>query len=786
MSQHLHDEREGSFNLPTTRASLSSSIYPLSPPPSCPSTPFRNLPAGNGSLQEEAHLWSGPIRADGRWFKDDHNRTCLLRGVNLGGNAKLPMDVRACTPGTDEFFKHTEVSFAGRPLPLEEADVHFRRLRLWGLTFIRLIVTWESLEHAGPGVYDEEHISYLVALIERMAHHGLKCFIDPHQDVWSRFSGGSGAPGWTFEVAGMNMRNFTIAGAAHLHDPSGPADMLWPTNYTKLASCTMFTLFWAGDTFAPKRMYGDHSVQRFLQDRFIACYAHLAERLKHLESVVGFEVMNEPHQGYIGLEDFHRFDSVVNLVFGDAPSAIQSFALGEGIPQLVDVYVRSWPYPTRRKSRRWINTEKLSAWLPNRGGCVWREHGVWDIDKDGRPVVLKPQYFRENPKTGEKIDFYQDFYMPFVNRYTKAVQEVLPSAFIFLEPLPNDFPPKLSPENDHDNVIYAPHWYDLKALFSKSFDGWVTHDVQGLARGMNVFSATYFGISGAKKNYSHQVSNIVRYGLQCIGERPCVVGECGIPMNINNKQAFTSGDYTHQTNFLDAVITAMERNMVHFTLWNYNPVNDNERGDHWAGEDFSIYTLSHSTTTPKSLSPGDSDGEILKAKCVATTSGLMTPPGSSLLEAASMLVENQLKSEEDHDTIHVGGRALDAIIRPYAAKIAGMPLCSEFNRQTGVYTLQFSTTKDDAQLDEDPVSTITEIFIPKYQYPDGVHVEVSDGTWEYLRERQTLYYQHSPTRQLHRVRIGRTPASTDAKGLGGSFVLAFLCLTAAFFALHYG
>ena len=34
----------------------------------------------------------------------------------------------------------------------------------------------------------------------------------------------------------------------------------------------------------------------------------------------------------------------------------------------------------------------------------------------------------------------------------------------------------------------------------------------------------------------------------------------------------------------------MEANLLHFTLWNYNPLNDNTFGDYWNGEDFSIYS----------------------------------------------------------------------------------------------------------------------------------------------------------------------------------------------------
>jgi hypothetical protein len=93
-------------------------------------------------------------------------------------------------------------------------------------------------------------------------------------------------------------------------------------------------------------------------------------RLKHLDAVVGFEVLNEPHCGFIGLQSLHQWNELKELRLGDSPSALQSFLLGEGVPQKVPIFARSWPWPTRKGGLKLINEERRRAWLPGRP-CIW-------------------------------------------------------------------------------------------------------------------------------------------------------------------------------------------------------------------------------------------------------------------------------------------------------------------------------------------------------------------------------------------------------------------------------
>ncbi|MGD8474700.1 MAG: glycosyl hydrolase family 5, partial [Anaerolineae bacterium] len=106
------------------------------------------------------------MQIDGSGFKDRNGRTLILRGVNLGGSSKVPYP-HGATHVREGFFEHRDVSFVGRPFPLEEADEHFARVRAWGFTFLRLLTTWEAIEHAGPGIYDCDYLDYLYEIVRK-------------------------------------------------------------------------------------------------------------------------------------------------------------------------------------------------------------------------------------------------------------------------------------------------------------------------------------------------------------------------------------------------------------------------------------------------------------------------------------------------------------------------------------------------------------------------------------------------------------------------------------------
>lgn len=565
------------------------------------------------------------IHIDGCWFKDAHGRTLLLRGVNLGGSSKVPFTPDGATHRLEGFFAHRNVSFVGRPFPLDEADAHFARLRAWGLTFLRFLITWEAIEHAGPGLYDEAYLDYVTAVVAKAREYDLQLFIDPHQDVWSRFSGGDGAPGWVFETLGMDIARFKETGAAIVHTTHGDPfpRMIWPTNYGKLAAATLFTLFFAGNDFAPQTKVAGEPVQEFLQRHYIAAVAQVAARLKDFEHVVGYDTLNEPSAGYIGCPDLaQRFGL---LALGEAPTPFQSMLLGAGFPQEVEVCEMALT-GLKVQERRRLNPQGVSLW---REGVtpIWRQNGVWDVDAAGTPVLLRPDHFA---RVGDRqVDFIRDYFRPFANRFAREIRQHDARALIFVEAPPNTHDLRWGEEDARD-VVHAGHWYDGLTLFTKDFRPWFTMDVEKIR--------PVLGRQAVQALFNAQVGAIKRVSEEAMGGVPTLVGEFGIPFDMRNGEAYRTGNFSRQVQALDMTMTTLEANLVSGTLWNYTADNTNARGDQWNGEDISIFSPDQQRGT------GD---------------------------------------------VNDGGRALEAAVRPYARAVAGEPLRMSFDLRQRRFEFEF-------------------------------------------------------------------------------------------------
>ncbi|PWN28423.1 glycoside hydrolase [Jaminaea rosea] len=777
-----------------------------------------------------ASLKGTSLSQRGRHFVDDQGRVVSLRGFNVSAASKLPTSPDGLTKlDSATWFDHRNVSFVGRPFPLDEAAYHFSRIQSWGYTFIRLLVPWEALAHSGPFTIDQEYVAYVRSLLITAADVGIKVVISAHQDVWSRLCGGSGAPGWTFEAAGLDVREFMETKAAYVHnldddeggskgDPreiSGP--FVWPSGYQKLAAATMATLFWGGDIFAWKHrvsidpteaaasqdILNGHlessssttPIQALLQSSYLHAYGKLADALAGIPSLLAFEVQNEPHRGFIELHSWDSWKYETDLHIGHYPSLLQALALGEGHKQMVPYYVKTWPWPTRRSHWSEVDPKGRKCWLASRdsepAGCLWARHGAWKWNASSRRAeVLRRDYFTHDPRprdmapdtAGQPVEWYRDCYVPFVRRFADRMRRNHGDALqVWFEPIPNEYHPPwppaslaLAPDSDAqaredlaaisrastgqryasqvdltssqlsrpENIVYSPHFYDLNVLFGKVFNGWFSVDVQALSRGPLLPTALFLGHGGLRRNYLGQLSNVARFARMSLGEVPVIIGEIGIPFDINGGVESDKDDKQEDSRWLlheellDSLANAMEGakgGIAGWAWWNYNPDNVPGEGDYWNREDFSFVS--------------------------SNVSGGSHPQRRSAAR----------------------GRALGAIVRPYAVRLAGVPMTSSWDRKEGRYELQYvnwakrppvkgaagqlTTMVNDSAPASENEDDATIIYVPGLQFgPDQPDVVTTDGHIRWDRERQRLLWwasDRSPGAK-HSLRI-TVPAEHQAK-----------------------
>ncbi len=631
-------------------------------------------------------------------FRDSDGRHILLRGVNLGGDSKVPSQPDGRTHIPTDFSDHRDVSFVGRPFSLDEADAHLSRLSHWGFNCVRLLTTWEAVEHKGLGIYDIEYLEYFREICLRAGQKGLYVFVDFHQDAWSRMSGGDGAPGWTFEVAGLDFTKFDKADAAHVmqykYDPAkgGRQDtypvMSWGHNYGMPANAIMWTLFWSGSEFAPDCVWNGRNAGTVLQDAYFGALKTVAEYLHDLPNVIGFDTLNEPGPSLVG----RRMDARPRHPRGAAWTALDALSVASGFSRTLPVYSHG-----KQIGERVMNTGKLSIWLPGRRD-PFRAAGAWSLDDNGEPFASDVDYFYGRDSEPRVLE--RDYVVPFFHRVAKTVRSIRDSWLIFAEISPHAVGAYQSyPGPMPDRTVNALHWYDFTALVTKTFN---------LDRVVDVMSGEVReGRQAIESHYLKQLSHIEKFGSSLPGGAPTIIGECGIPFDLHDAEAFTrfaNGEtsqeiWSSHVAALDMMYNVFDKLLLSSTQWNYTASNRNDAmiGDGWNQEDLSIFS------------------------------------------------RDQVVDPDDADS---GGRAIAGFCRPYVKAAQGKILSQRYDLSSGHF---------ECSIELDPaVRAPTEVYLPKSVYGEKAIIEVSRPFVSVKQEGQTA---RLCTDQSGRLDLQVSPAS---------------------------
>jgi len=187
--------------------------------------------------------------SDGRfWIKDDMGRTVILKGVALGNSSKVPPHI---------------------PVWLSDKDGNnsaFKQLKEWGVNSVRMLILWEGLE-PNRGTTDCSYLDLIEEMVDMAKEQGIMVILDMHQDLFSRFLCGDGAPRWA-------VKEEYIQGI----DCSGQWQLL--TLHASVRSA--WTDFWT---------------DKSMQENLIRTWQEVVWRFRNKSNVIGYDLLNEPFPG---------------------------------------------------------------------------------------------------------------------------------------------------------------------------------------------------------------------------------------------------------------------------------------------------------------------------------------------------------------------------------------------------------------------------------------------------------------------------------------------------------
>lgn len=663
----------------------------------------------------------GPVRTDGERFVDAQGRHLLLRGVNLGGDCKVPYP-RGATQHPSDFADHREVSFMGRPFPLAEADEHFSRLRHWGFNALRWLTTWEAVEHAGPGRHDEAYLDYLERVVARAGEFGFHVVIDFHQDVWSRMSGGSGAPGWTFETLGLDFTRFDAADAALVmqhrfdyasvshHQPALYPPMCWPGNYRRPACAIAFTAFFGAARLLPRWQVQGESVQVFLQRHYLGAVAAVARRLARLPHVIGFGTLNEPHPGWLGLGLNQRPPTGPHWPAhaGLQWSPLDGLRLADGqtvdVPTLerVPVGVRGAGHLKAGAPRR-MNVAGMRIWRDGIA-CPFATHGAWHAD-GGQGVTDDEGFFRHG------FEPMRDAMAPFFEAVAATVRRWRDDWLVFAEASPYALASgERMPQHMPVRWVNANHWYDIELLGGKRSRADRRHELA--------------------ERYTPEFDWLREQGRTPHGPVPTLVGEFGVPFDMDGATAYARAPqpgpqaateerrrWARHEAALAAAYDQIDARLMSSTQWNYTASNRNHPrvGDGWNLEDLSIYSCDQ---RHEAVWPG----------------------------------------------LNAGGRALHGFVRPWVPHTQGQLRCVQFDSEHDLLEIEFEA---------DPaISAPTVVVLPALRFPHGVEMVGGAGLEARHEPEAQLLFLRARASGTWRLRLGARPAPSSTPAAPASAAAA--------------
>ena len=140
------------------------------------------------------------ILKDGNWFRDNHGRYLIFRGVNFGSRSKLSPYIPIVSLNIHDI---NEVDLQKEISLVEKNLDHLKDL---GFNVIRLLIMWKAIEPFPNQHLDEllpegkNYLDMIKIIIDTLHERRLFVILDFHQDIAHEVYGGDGFPDWALAI----------------------------------------------------------------------------------------------------------------------------------------------------------------------------------------------------------------------------------------------------------------------------------------------------------------------------------------------------------------------------------------------------------------------------------------------------------------------------------------------------------------------------------------------------------------------------------------------------------
>jgi uncharacterized membrane protein HdeD (DUF308 family) len=246
--------------------------------------------------QESSSILKKGIWKSGSWFRDEHSRYVLFRGVNFGSRSKMPPYLPIAPLGADAV---TEVDLK-KEIELVRPELDL--MKNLGFNIVRLLVSWKALEPRPNPNLDEllpegrQYLTYMKEIVDVLYSRNIHIILDFHQDIANEIYGGDGFPDWALAIDKEYER-----------PKRSQPDNKWQIKYMINKSLRRtFKLFWENNLTNLEEGLENYPVRTHLEKT-------IGQAVKFFKSmnngdlhpaILGVEPFNDPHPSVLPKKEF--------------------------------------------------------------------------------------------------------------------------------------------------------------------------------------------------------------------------------------------------------------------------------------------------------------------------------------------------------------------------------------------------------------------------------------------------------------------------------------------------